>query len=83
MSSLARDARLNLNQVRRYWYNTTNGLAKGPPLREVSLPSLETLANLLEVSPADLLSQECIVQERIETDTISLPVKQRLEQIAS
>jgi hypothetical protein len=57
MSSLSRDSRLTLNMVRRYWYNTANGLENGPPLTEVSLPALDVLADVLGVEPGDLIER--------------------------
>ncbi len=57
MSSLSRESRLTLNMVRRYWYNTANGLEDGPPLTEVSLPALDALAAVLGVKPGDLIER--------------------------
>ena len=57
MSSLSRDSRLTINMIRRYWYNTANGLENGPPLTEVSLPSLDAIADVLSVSPGDLIER--------------------------
>jgi Cro/C1-type HTH DNA-binding domain len=57
MSTLSRDSRLTLNMIRRYWYNTANGLKGGPPLTEVSLPALDTLADLLGVEPGALIER--------------------------
>lgn len=57
MSSLSRDSRLTLNMIRRYWYNTANGLENGPPLTEVSLPALDVLADILGVRPGDLIDR--------------------------
>ena len=57
MSSLSRDSRLTINMVRRYWYNTSNGLEDGPPLKEVSLPALDALADVLGVQPGDLIER--------------------------
>lgn len=55
MSTLSRDSKLTLNMIRRYWYNTANGLEAGPPLTEVSLPALDVLADLLGVKPGELI----------------------------
>lgn len=57
MSSLSRDTRLTLNMIRRYWYNTANGLENGPPLTEVSLPALDAIADVLGVKPGDLIER--------------------------
>jgi hypothetical protein len=57
MSTISRDSRLTLNMIRRYWYNTANGLENGPPLTEVSLPALDALADVLEVHPRDLIDR--------------------------
>jgi DNA-binding Xre family transcriptional regulator len=57
MSSLSRDGKLTLNMVRRYWYNSANGLEGGPPLTEVSLPALDVLADMLGVKPGDLIER--------------------------
>jgi transcriptional regulator with XRE-family HTH domain len=57
MSSLSRDSRLTINMVRRYWYNTSNGLEDGPPLTEVSLPALDSLAAALGIEPGDLIER--------------------------
>jgi DNA-binding Xre family transcriptional regulator len=60
MSSLSRDSRLTINMVRRYWYNTSNGLEDGPPLTEVSLPALDALADVLNVQPGDLIERSTV-----------------------
>jgi transcriptional regulator with XRE-family HTH domain len=57
MSSLSRESKLTINMVRRYWYNTANGLMDGPPLSEVSLPALDALAAVLGVEPGDLIER--------------------------
>jgi hypothetical protein len=57
MSSLSRESKLTLNMVRRYWYNTSNGLEGGPPLTEVSLPALDALADVLGVEPGQLIER--------------------------
>jgi transcriptional regulator with XRE-family HTH domain len=57
MSSLSRDSRLTINMVRRYWYNTANGLEDGPPLTEVSLPALDALADVLGITPGELIER--------------------------
>jgi transcriptional regulator with XRE-family HTH domain len=57
MSSLSRESKLTLNMVRRYWYNTANGLENGPSLTEVSLPALDVLAGILGVEPGDLIER--------------------------
>jgi hypothetical protein len=58
MSTLSRDSRLTLNMVRRYWYNSANGLEGGPQLTEVSLPALDALADVLGLHPRDLIERE-------------------------
>ena len=57
ISSLSRESRLTLNMVRRYWYNTANGLETGPALREVSLPALDSLADVLGIEPGALIER--------------------------
>jgi transcriptional regulator with XRE-family HTH domain len=57
MSSLSRESKLTLNMVRRYWYNTANGLENGPPLTEVSLPALDAIAEVLGIEPGDLIER--------------------------
>jgi len=57
MSSLSRESKLTLNMVRRYWYNTSNGLEDGPALTEVSLQALDALADVLGVKPGDLIER--------------------------
>ena len=57
MSSLSRDSRLTINMVRRYWYNTANGLESGPRLTEVSLPALDALADVLGIEPGELIER--------------------------
>ncbi len=57
MSIISRDSRLTINMVRRYWYNTSNGLENGPPLTEVSLPALDALADVLGVQPGELIER--------------------------
>lgn len=58
MSTLSRDSRLTLNMVRRYWYNSANGLEGGPQLTEVSLPALDALADVLGLHPRELIERE-------------------------
>jgi DNA-binding Xre family transcriptional regulator len=57
MSQLQRQARLTMNMVRRYWYNTADGKEQGAPLKEVSLPALDSLAAVFDVSPGDLFDR--------------------------
>lgn len=57
MSSLSRESKLTLNMVRRYWYNTANGLETGPVLSEVSLPALDALADVLGLQPGELIER--------------------------
>jgi hypothetical protein len=57
MSSLSRESKLTLNMVRRYWYNTANGLENGPQLTEVSLPALDAIADVLGIEPGDLIER--------------------------
>jgi transcriptional regulator with XRE-family HTH domain len=57
MSSLSRESRLTLTMVRRYWYNTSNGLENGPALTEVSLPALDALADVLGIEPGALIER--------------------------
>jgi hypothetical protein len=52
--------------VRRYWYNTANGLAEGEPLEMVSLSHVNKLAETLRVEPGELLGE----QEKSEGITI-------------
>jgi len=58
MSQLQRQSGLTMGVVRRYWYNTANGLAEGDPLEMVSLLHINRLAEVLTVSPGDLLQEE-------------------------
>ena len=58
MSQLQRASRLTMNMVRRYWYNTADGKEQGPPLAEVKLIALDSLADVLEVEPGDLIIRE-------------------------
>lgn len=58
MAALSRESKLTINQVRRYWYNTSNGLEHGPPLTEVSLAALSVLASTLGVAPGELIGED-------------------------
>ena len=58
MSQLQRQSGLTMGVIRRYWYNTVNGLADGEPLQMVSLEYLNRLAEVLQVRAGDLLSEE-------------------------
>jgi transcriptional regulator with XRE-family HTH domain len=49
LSQVQRRSGLTMTMVRRYWYNETS---------EVSLRALETLSELLQVAPGDLLTKE-------------------------
>lgn len=57
ISDLARETKLNVALVRRYWYNTASGTDQGEPLNEVRLSALDRLASLLEVKPGDLIAE--------------------------
>lgn len=57
ISSVSRESKLTLNMIRRYWYNTSNGLENGPPLTEVSLSALEAIADVLGIEPGDLIER--------------------------
>ena len=58
MSQLQRQSGLTMGVVRRYWYNTANGLAEGEPLEMVSLQHINRLADILKVRPGELLGEE-------------------------
>ena len=58
MSQLQRQSGLTMGVVRRYWYNTANGLAEGDPLEMVSLQHINRLAEVLKVRPGELLDEE-------------------------
>ncbi len=58
MSLLQRQSGLTMGVVRRYWYNTANGLAEGEPLEMVSLQHINRLAEVLKVRPGELLEEE-------------------------
>ncbi len=53
-----------LGTVRRYWYSTKNGSAKGEPIELVDLYLLGTVARALGVPIADLLNEEELGQRR-------------------
>jgi len=55
MSQLQRQSGLTMGVVRRYWYNTANGLADGDPLEMISLEHINTIAEVLKVNPGELL----------------------------
>ena len=54
ISQTARRSGLDIQLVRRYWYN--RGM-RGP-LEEVNLAAIDQLANLLGVTPGELLTDE-------------------------
>jgi DNA-binding Xre family transcriptional regulator len=56
MSQLQRASRLTMNMIRRYWYNTADGKAEGPPLAAVYLDALDNLAEALDVEPGELIA---------------------------
>ena len=58
MSQLQRQSGMTMGVVRRYWYNTANGLAEGEPLEMVSLAYINKLAEVLKVEPGDLLGDQ-------------------------
>jgi DNA-binding Xre family transcriptional regulator len=45
-----------MNMIRRYWYNTADGKAEGPPLAAVYLDALDNLAEALDVEPGELIA---------------------------
>lgn len=57
ISDVARESKLNIALVRRYWYNTASGTPDGEALNEVRLSALDKLAALLEVKPGDLIAE--------------------------
>ncbi len=58
MSQLQRQSGLTMGVIRRYWYNTANGLADGAPLEMVSLQHINRVAEMLNVKPGDLLTED-------------------------
>ncbi len=58
MSQVQRRSGLTMGVVRRYWYNTANGLAEGDPLVMVSLEHIDKLAEVLGVEPGNLLEED-------------------------
>jgi len=58
ISQLQRRADITMNTARRYWYNTKDGKAEGPPLEELNLPVLRAIADVLGVKVRDLLTEE-------------------------
>ncbi len=58
MSQLQRQSGMTMGVVRRYWYNTANGLAEGDLLEMVSLAYINRLAEVLRVEPGDLLGDQ-------------------------
>lgn len=57
MSQVQRRSGLTMGTVRRYWYGTAAGKAKGEPLALVHLEALDALADLLGVQPGDLIAR--------------------------
>ena len=57
-SKLSRKADIPLSTVRRLWFSTGNGRAKGQPLKHVSLEVLETVAQFFGVEPGELLRSQ-------------------------
>lgn len=58
ISQLQRRADITMGTARRYWYGTKDGKAAGPPLEELNLPVLSSIAKVLGVSVKDLLTEE-------------------------
>jgi transcriptional regulator with XRE-family HTH domain len=58
ISQLQRKADITMGTARRYWYATKDGKAEGPPLEELNLPVLKSIADVLGVKVRDLLSEE-------------------------
>ena len=58
MSQLQRQSGLTMGVIRRYWYNTANGLADGASLEMVSLQHINRLAEVLHAKPGELLTED-------------------------
>ena len=58
ISSLQREAQIPMSTARRLWYSTSNGKESGPPLKSVSLESIQHLAEFFGVEPGRLLKRE-------------------------
>ena len=57
-SNLSRKADIPLSTVRRLWFSTRDGRAKGLPLKQVNLAVLETAARFFGVEPGELLRSQ-------------------------
>jgi hypothetical protein len=56
LAHIQREAKLPVTTARRYWYNSSTGLAKDSgTLTEVNLETLGLIATLFRVRPGDLL----------------------------
>ena len=58
MSQLQKQARVGMQSVRRYWYNSRDGSADGRPLKEVDLAVLTAIAQALGVGINTLFEDE-------------------------
>ncbi len=56
MSQLQVKSGLSMGVIRRYWYNTANGLAGGEPLEMISLEHIHAIADVLQVHPGQLFA---------------------------
>ncbi len=58
LADVQRQARLSVSTARRYWYSSASGLERdGGTLREVNLSVLRAIADVLEVTPGELIDQ--------------------------
>jgi hypothetical protein len=55
ISTFQRQADIGMSTARRFWYNTSSGNPKGPPLRRLDYASLELLCDFFGVTPNELI----------------------------
>ena len=54
LAEFQREARLPVSTARRYWYSTEDGSANGDPLKQVSMETLDKIADFFGCSPGEL-----------------------------
>ena len=59
-----REQPVAMGTLRRYWYSTKDGLARGEPIELVDVHLLGTIARALGVPVAELLNEDELGQKR-------------------
>ena len=54
LAEFQREAKLPVSTARRYWYGTEDGSTNGDPLKQVSLETIDKIADFFGCPPGDL-----------------------------